>query len=263
MAEQQHQSDPRIFDRRTLWTDHRSLVDLLAPGMSVLDVGCGTGSITRGIAEAVGPGGDVVGIDRDGGLLEHARVHGAGLRNLRFEAGDATRLDYASRFDVVTTARTLQWIADPGSAVRHMARAARPGGWLVVLDYNHVFNAWDPAPPPAFAAFYAAFLAWRASNGWDNEVANHCPALCAAAGLQDIRRSVQDEISVRSDADFDGRTSLWVDVIDNIGPTLAMARACDAALLESARRAFEAWRATQLQRQTLSMCAIVARVPER
>ena len=78
MHAQTHRSDPRILDRRTLQRDHRLLAALLRPGMAVLDVGCGTGAITAGIANAVGDSGYVVGVDRDGALLELARAaHGA------------------------------------------------------------------------------------------------------------------------------------------------------------------------------------------
>src|SRR5262245_15279873 len=136
MSNQQHQTDPRILDRRTLRSDHRCLSEFLSPGMAVLDVGCGTGASTRGIAEAVAPNGVVVGVDRDRGLIERAQVHCALLPNLRFEEGDATRLGYEGRFDVVTAARTLQWIDDPRAALRRMKLAAKPGGLLVVLDYN-------------------------------------------------------------------------------------------------------------------------------
>src|SRR5207302_578018 len=56
MSAQQHQSDPRILDRRTLHKDHRRLAGVLARGMSVLDVGCGTGAITKGIIVPDGSG---------------------------------------------------------------------------------------------------------------------------------------------------------------------------------------------------------------
>lgn len=256
-----HRSDPRILDRRTLSRDHRQLAALLSPGMAVLDVGCGTGAITKDIARAVGPDGAVVGVDRDRGLLERARAHCAALSNLRFEEADATQLAYEARFDVVTAARTVQWIADLDTAIVRMARAARPGGLLVVLDYNHALNGWDPAPPAEFAAFYSLFLSWRAANGWDNEVANHCPARLEAAGLQEIRSDAADETSVAGSDDFDERTALWPQVIDNLGPTLISAGVCDAAFLDVARCSYDAWRKAGLVRQTLSMRAIVARVP--
>jgi SAM-dependent methyltransferase len=258
VADQQHQSDPAILDRRTLASNHRRLAALLAPGLHVLDVGCGTGAIAKGIAEAVGAGGTVVGVDRDGGLIERARARYAALPNLRFEQGDATQLSFDGRFDIVTAARTLQWIADVPAAIRPMARAAKPGGRLVLLDYDHSRNRWDPAPPAEFAAFYAAFLSWRAANGWDNDMASHLPALLRDAGLDDVRSHDEDEVSVRGEAGFGEETALWGEVIDNLGPALVAARVCDEALLAAARRAYEAWRRTDLVRQTLAMKAVVA-----
>ena len=260
MTGQQHQSDSQVLDRRSLWSDHRCLPALLSPGMSVLDVGCGTGAITKGIADVVGPGGVVVGVDRDRGLIERAHVHCASRPHLRFEEGDATSLNYGAEFDVVTAARTLQWIADSRSALRRMMRAAKPGGMLVVLDYNHVLNMWQPEPPAEFAAFYSMCLTWRESNGWDNEMANHCPALLEELGLHEIRTNVQDETSLVTDDDFDVRTALWIEVIDKIGPLLQGAQLCEARFLEAARRSYDEWRQTDLLRQTLSLKTTVARV---
>jgi len=261
MAGQQHQSDARILDRRNLKDDHRCLAALLSPGMAVLDVGCGTGAITKDIADIVGPHGTVVGVDRDRGLIERARVHCSSRPNLLFEEQDATRLPYDSRFDVVTAARALQWIADPVAALGCMKRAAKPGGIVVVLDYNHTRNGWQPTPPAQFVAFYSTFLAWRDANGWDNEMADHCPALFEAVGLEDIRSHVQDETTIKTDAGFAEKTALWSDVIDNLGPTLQSARVCDASFLEAARRSYDGWRRTDLVQQTLSMKTTVGKVP--
>jgi SAM-dependent methyltransferase len=263
MSRQQHQSTPKVLDRRTLQRDHRVLAGLLVPGMAVLDVGCGTGAITRGIAEAVGPMGVVVGVDRDRGLLERARVHGAAVPNLLFEEGDATGLTFDARFDIVTAARTLQWVADLGAAIDGMARAARPGGRLVILDYNHGFNEWEPAPPQAFAEFYARFLTWREANGWDNSVGKHIPALLEQHGLPDVRCDAHDVTTARGDDDFDEQTGLWVEVIDRLGPAMEAAGQCDAALIEAARRSYDGWRRTDLMCQTLSMAATVATIPSQ
>jgi ubiquinone/menaquinone biosynthesis C-methylase UbiE len=263
MSSQHHQSAPTILDRRTLQRDHRVLAGILGSGMAVLDVGCGTGAITRGIAEAVGPAGRVVGVDRDQGLLERARAHGSSLRNLRFEQADALALIFESSFDVVTAARTLQWVADPGAAIVAMARAAKPGGLIVVLDYNHALNLWDPAPPPAFADFYARFLSWREANGWDNEMANHLPALFELHGLQEIKSIDEDVTTSRGAADFDETSRIWTGVIEHLGPTMQAAGYCDVEHLAAAGGAYDAWRQAQLARHTLSMKAVVARVPGR
>src|SRR5436190_3807484 len=120
---QSHQSDPRVLNRRTLERDHRRLAEVLLPGMTVLDVGCGTGAITAGIARAVGPEGQAVGIDRDAALLAIARQEFQAVGNLRFENGDALSLPFENGFDVVTASRALQWISRPDLAIRQMRRA--------------------------------------------------------------------------------------------------------------------------------------------
>ncbi len=148
---QPHRSDPRTLGRRTLERDHRFLARMLRPGLSVLDVGCGTGAITAGIAKAVGADGYVLGLDRDAGMLETARREHGGIPNLEFDSDDATTLNLGSQFDIVTAARTLQWISDPGLAVLKMREAAKASGLVVALDYNHALNAWIPNPPTEFS----------------------------------------------------------------------------------------------------------------
>src|SRR6058998_1566553 len=89
-----------ILDTRTLTTAHRRLAQLLRPGLMVLDVGCGTGAMTRGMAEAVAPGGLAVGVDVHPGLLAQAyRTHGS-VPGLAFTYGDADHLPCRDVFDV-------------------------------------------------------------------------------------------------------------------------------------------------------------------
>jgi SAM-dependent methyltransferase len=237
MAQQTHRSNPQLLNSRTLERDHRVLAGLLGPGMSVLDVGCGTGAITEGIARAVAPG-EVIGIDRDASLLPPSE---------RFVAQDALTMEFEGRFDVVTAARAVQWMTDPAEVVRRMARAAKRGGLVVVLDYNHRDNAWKPAPPIEFRRCYDQFLAWREQNGWNNAIADRLPELFAAAGLTGIETHISDEI--------DGRgASLWLHVIESIGPKFMSAaeRSVVASL-------YEEYIHTRLDRQTLAMRTVVGR----
>lgn len=60
--------------------------------MSVLDVGCGTGAITAGMARIVGPEGHVLGLDRDESLLALARREHQSVQNLSFQNGDVLLL---------------------------------------------------------------------------------------------------------------------------------------------------------------------------
>jgi demethylmenaquinone methyltransferase/2-methoxy-6-polyprenyl-1,4-benzoquinol methylase len=108
----------------------------LAAGMRVLDVACGTGMLTRAAAAVVGPGGEVIGLDASTGMLERARqartVAGAPIR---WEAGDAMHLplDDAS-VDAVLIGFGLRNLPDYSAAVAEMARVAKPGGRVVILE---------------------------------------------------------------------------------------------------------------------------------
>lgn len=257
---QQHQSDARVLNRRTLQRDHRRLAELARPGMAVLDVGCGAGAITAGIARAVGPDGYAVGVDRDMDLLDIAAREHAGISNMRFEYAEARTLPFHGEFDIVTAARTLQWIDEPGRAVARMRDAAKPGGMVVVLDYNHVSNAWQPDPPPPFRDFYEAFLRWREEHGWDNEMADHLPALFETAELAEVESRVEDEVAARGDANFAEQAALWSQVIENAGPEIVFGGFLSEARLHEARETYRAWAETELAVQTLQLRAVAGRV---
>ncbi len=261
MSNQVHTSDPRILDRRTLERDHPRLAAALRPGMSVLDVGCGTGAITAGIARAVGPKGYVVGIDRDRTLLELARTRYSSVPNLQFEEQDVVRLTTERRFDVVTTSRTLQWIDKPELALSRMKSAAKPGGLLTALDYNHAHNSWEPEPPKEFRAFYEAFLQWRAANNWDNEIGDRLPSMFERAGLTQIEIHVEDEISRRGEAGFSDAANIWTYVIETIGPQVAAAGFLSEAERLEAVTACKAWSSDELRRQTIVARVVKGHVP--
>jgi SAM-dependent methyltransferase len=260
VSAQSHRSDLRVLNRRTLARDHRRLSEILRPGISVLDIGCGTGAITAGIARALA-GGEVVGLDRDVDNLAVAEEHCAELPNLRFESGDVLSLPCRAQFDIVNAARTLQWVADPAAAIANMKRAAKPGGSVIALDYNHEDNRWDPSVPPEFARFYRAFLDWRSANGWDNRMAGHLPELFRAAGLESIQVHVSDEVTRRGDPDFTECAGIWTSVAQTVGPTIATAGFITEGEYLAAEAAYCDWVGSGLDRHTLFMRTVEGVVP--
>jgi SAM-dependent methyltransferase len=267
MSQQSHRSDPRILNRRTLQRDHSYLWQVLRAGMTILDVGCGTGAITADIAKAVGPSGVVLGIDRDDANLAIATHEHRGIGNLGFENADILTLDVENRFhasfEIVTAARTVQWISEPERAIVHMRKAAKPEGHVIVLDYNLDETRWEPEPPADFQRFYQAFLDWRTANNWDNRAASHLTEFFHSAGLVDIASHPTDEIVRRGDPDFfDAYASgIWLYVIQTLGANLVRA----GFLEESVRRRAEEDYGTYVQRtlrlQRHSMLTVDGRIP--
>lgn len=98
---------------------------------ALLEVGCGTGALTRKLAARAAA---VVGIDLAPGMVEAARARCAGLANVRLELADATAWDVgAARWDAIVSVATLHHLP----AAETLARwrdALRPGGALLVLD---------------------------------------------------------------------------------------------------------------------------------
>lgn len=139
----------RQHARRTADEAAAFLLPELRPGMRLLDVGCGPGSITRGLAERVAPG-QVIGLDLSGETLAAARDDAAarGLENLRYEEGSVYELAFADEsFDVVYAHQVAQHLREPGAALREMLRVMRPGGLLAVRDVDWgTVSYWPPDP---------------------------------------------------------------------------------------------------------------------
>jgi ubiquinone/menaquinone biosynthesis C-methylase UbiE len=144
------------------------LLPRLRPGMSIVDVGCGPGSITVGLAEAVAPG-QVTGIDISPELIGKARQAAAdrNLANLRFETGSAYALPLpdGSR-DVAYMHQVLQHLSKPLDALAEARRVLRPGGTMAVREVDWGTCAWWPAAP-AIDRFLTVYREVARRNGGD------------------------------------------------------------------------------------------------
>jgi demethylmenaquinone methyltransferase/2-methoxy-6-polyprenyl-1,4-benzoquinol methylase len=104
------------------------------PGDRILDLACGTGSLTRDLARKVGPAGHVLGIDFSKEMLREAEKKP--MPGVEYRLGDATdliRVEDAS-FDAATIAYGARNIPDLDALLSEMARAVRPGGRVVCLE---------------------------------------------------------------------------------------------------------------------------------
>jgi 2-polyprenyl-3-methyl-5-hydroxy-6-metoxy-1,4-benzoquinol methylase len=130
---------------RTVENSAAYLAPHLRPGLDVLDVGCGPGTITVDLAERVAPG-RVVGLDVSADPLDEARALAA-ARGVAatFDVGDVYALEAPDdSFAVVHAHQVLQHLTDPVAALREMARVCRPGGLLAVRDVDYATFVWWP-----------------------------------------------------------------------------------------------------------------------
>jgi ubiquinone/menaquinone biosynthesis C-methylase UbiE len=125
-------SDAAVYDRMIgRWS--RRLAKLFIEFAAIdkaeklLDVGCGTGSLTFALADLY-PRASITGIDLGQAYVDHARSLVAN-RKLTFEQGDATALPYAEHsFDAALSLLMLNFIPDAGRAAAELVRVAKPGG---------------------------------------------------------------------------------------------------------------------------------------
>ena len=124
------ESSTRSHRWRTAANSAAYLLTSVQPGMHILDVGCGPGSITADLATMV-PQGSVTGIEIGLDILVQAQSLATerGLSNVRFEEGDVSSLKYPEdTFDITHAHQILQHVSNPVHALREMRRVTKPGG---------------------------------------------------------------------------------------------------------------------------------------
>lgn len=144
-----HASVLRSHSWRTAANSAGYLLPHLTPGESLLDVGCGVGTITLDLAELLSPG-IVTGIEVNDDILDTVRPSQAerGIDNLRLEVGDVYSLSYDDNtFDVTHAHQVLQHLSDPVAALVEMQRVTKPGGLVAVRDADYAGMFWAPADP--------------------------------------------------------------------------------------------------------------------
>jgi len=144
-----HRSVVGAHATRTAEDSAAYLVPHLRSGLSLLDVGCGPGSITVDLAELVAPG-QVTGLDRSDDVVARARALATerGVPNVGFVSGNVYDLDFPDdTFDVVHAHQVLQHLTDPAAALHEMRRVTRPGGIVAVRDADYHGMSWYPEVP--------------------------------------------------------------------------------------------------------------------
>jgi SAM-dependent methyltransferase len=169
--------DPRTFAR----------LSALGPlaGTRCLEVGAGAGSVARWLVAQAGPAGQVVATDADPRFLGGTAAAGLEVRCHDILADPLE----PGHYDLVHCRALLCHLADPQQAVRAMAAAVRPGGWLLIEDADYVsLVAADPVHPRSArfdAVLHELLDFFAASRTFDPFFGRRLPSLLAAAGLTD------------------------------------------------------------------------------
>ncbi len=146
----------------------RFLLPHLRPGLRLLDVGCGPGTITAGLAKAVAPG-EVTGMDRAESQLDLAREHAAlqGANNAKFVCGSVYELPFADgEFDVVLAHAVFEHLKEPVAALREIHRVLKPGGLAALRSPDWGGFIPHPATPELEAAM-KYYQKIQTANGGD------------------------------------------------------------------------------------------------
>lgn len=235
-----HESVLRSHQSRTVENSAAYLLSELRPGSSILDVGCGPGTITVDLAARVAPG-DVVGIDPSSDVVETARAL-AVPANCRFEVGDTYALGFDDdRFDVVHAHQVLQHLTRPVDALREMRRVTRPGGVVAARDADYAAFQWAPASP-ALDRWLSLYHQICAANEVEADAGRHLLRWAREAGFTHVQVTATSWVHATPET-RSWWSDLWADRVTKstyADQAVALGLA-EPAELDDIARGFRAW----------------------
>ena len=236
-----HESVLRSHRWRTAENSAAYLLPHLSSGTTVLDIGCGPGTITADFATLITPA-RVTALEVTEAALGLARAEIArrGLTNVEFVVGDVHALAFPDdSFDVVHAHQVLQHVGDPVAALREMRRVTRPGGVIAVRDSDYAAFAWYPRLPE-LDEWLTLYERVARGNGGEPDAGRHLLAWAHAAGLDAIASSSTWCFATPADRTWWGE--MWADRIQK-SEMAATALRTGAATEAGLRRISDGWRA--------------------
>lgn len=206
-----HASVLRSHSWRTIANSAAYLESELKGGRTLLDVGCGPGTITNEFAERLAPA-PVTGLDVSAEIVDQANVkaRSTGIANVSYEVGDGYELRFDDdTFDIVHAHQVLQHVSDPVAMLRELGRVCRAGGTVAVRDADYAAMSWYPELP-GLDAWMATYRAVAHRNGADPDAARKLLRWAHEAGFETITPSAT-VWCFATDADRDWWGGLWAE----------------------------------------------------
>jgi len=179
-----------IMAVRTAQSHAAFFLPKLKPGMSVLDCGCGPGTITIGFAEIVAPG-EVVGTEIEDSQVALARENASNQKvsNARFELANIYALPFESAsFDAVFISAVMSNLREPVRGLREAYRVLKPGGVIGIKEFDHGGDLFYPVEA-ALKQYNECYWRLRGENGHDPESGRKVGAFLLEAGFRDVTMS--------------------------------------------------------------------------
>jgi ubiquinone/menaquinone biosynthesis C-methylase UbiE len=233
--------DRDFFARRTAETHAGWFRPYLKPGISLLDCGCGPGSMTVGLAEWVAPG-EVVGIDIgvESLTLAEDRIREAGLNNVRVQEANVYELPFPDgSFDAAFSHAVVDHLEDNVAALREIRRVLVPGGVLGVRGSDLGGLIQYPDPDGLLRRFLEMSIEMRRRADGNPQVGRHLRGILHEAGYQNVVATASFESHGSSQA-VSWIAEYMVAFIRR-DRTMVERGLCDDQTLDACADAFEAW----------------------
>lgn len=172
---------------RTAENSAAHLVPHLRPGMRLLDVGSGAGTITADLARIVGPQHvTALEVTEDAAAFTRTELERQGIDGAEVVVGDAHALAFAGdTFDVVHAHQVLQHVPRPVVVLAEFRRVTRPGGIVAIRDSDYEGFRWFPEVP-GIDRWLALYLRAARANGGTPDAGRRLLAWAHDAGLRDV-----------------------------------------------------------------------------
>lgn len=235
-----HDSVLRSHRWRTAENSAAYLSSHLSAGLTLLDIGCGPGTITADFAALVSPG-QVVGVDSSTAVIEAARRDVGEFPGLTFATGDVYALDFPDgTFDVVHAHQVLQHLGDPVAALKEMRRVCKPGGLIAARDADYAAMTWYPSSP-GLSAWLEAYRTVAQNNGAQPDAGRVLRHWALEAGFTEVTSSAS-AWCYATEAERAWWGGLWADRVQaSLAPQALSQGVCTQGDLDLISEAFRDW----------------------